>query len=106
MNDQICVLLTTLANEDEAQNMSRMLIEQKFAACTQEFTVNSRFRWEGAIQSETEVVILVKTAVDRVDDAVEAIKEAHSYDLPEIIVLPVTGGLAGYMDWVRSETRS
>ncbi len=47
----------------------------------------------------------MKTAVDRVEATIEAIKEAHSYDLPEIIVLPVTGGLPGYMDWVRSETR-
>lgn len=106
MNNQVCVLLTTLANEDEAQSMSRMLIDRNLAACTQEFTVNSRFRWNDAIQNETEVVMLVKTAVDRVESAVEAIKEVHSYDLPEIIVLPVTGGLAGYMDWVRSETRS
>ena len=105
MNDQMCVLLTTLANENEARNMSQMLIDRKLAACTQEFKVNSRFRWNDAIQTETEVVMLVKTAVDRVEATVEAIREAHSYDLPEIIVLSVTGGLQAYMDWVHSETR-
>lgn len=105
MNDQMCVLLTTLADENEARNMSQMLIDRKLAACTQEFEVNSRFRWNDAIQTETEVVMLVKTAVDRVEATVEAIREAHSYDLPEIIVLSVTGGLQAYMDWVHSETR-
>jgi len=105
MNDKMCVLLTTMANENEAQNMSQMLIDRKLAACTQEFEVNSRFRWNDTIQTETEVVLLVKTAVDRVEATVEAIREAHSYDLPEIIVLPVTGGLPAYMDWVHSETR-
>ena len=65
MNDQMCVLLTTLADENEAQTMSQMLIDRKLAACTQEFEVNSRFRWDNAIQVETEVVMLVKTAVDR-----------------------------------------
>jgi len=101
----MCVLSTTLANENEAQKMSQMLIDRKLAACTQEFEVNSRFRWNDTIQTETEVVLLVKTAVDRVEATIEAIKEAHSYDLPEIIVLPVTGGLPGYMAWVYGETR-
>ena len=105
MNEKICVVLTTLSNENEAQNMSQMLIDRKLAACTQEFEVNSRFRWDDAIQIEAEVVLLVKTAVDRVEATVEAIREAHSYDLPEIIVLPVMGGLRAYTEWVCSETR-
>ncbi len=105
MNDQMCVLLTTLANAKESQKMSQMLIDQKLAACTQEFEVSSRFRWNDEIQSETEVVMLVKTAPDRVEATVEAIRAVHSYDLPEIIVLPVSGGLRAYIDWVRSETR-
>ena len=105
MSDQMCVLLTTLADSNDARQMSEWLIDQKLVACTQEFQVNSRFRWNNAVQTENEVVMLMKTALDRVEETIAAIKERHSYGLPEIIVLPVTGGLPGYIEWVHAETR-
>ena len=87
MDNRMCVVLTTMADRDEARRISEMLLEKDLVACTQEFDVNSRFRWKGAVQSESEIVMLLKTATGR-----------------EIIVLPVTGGLPGYIAWVESET--
>ncbi|RZW13437.1 MAG: divalent-cation tolerance protein CutA [Desulfobulbaceae bacterium] len=104
MDNRMCVVLTTMADRDEARRISKMLLEKNLAACTQEFDVNSRFRWKGVVQSEPEIVMLIKTAKGRVDATIEAIKQSHSYELPEIIVLPVTGGLPGYIDWVEAET--
>ena len=104
MDNRMCVVLTTMADRDEARRISEMLLEQNLVACTQEFDVNSRFRWKGAVQSESEIVMLLKTATGRVEATIEAIKRSHSYELPEIIVLPVTGGLPGYIAWVESET--
>ena len=105
MSSKICIVLTTVASEDDAEAMAGMLLEQRLAACTQQFAVGSRFRWNGAIQTENEVLMLVKTAADRVNDAVAAIRDHHKYDLPEIISIPVDSGLPAYVDWVVAATR-
>ena len=105
MSNTMCIVLTTVACEDDAEFMAEMLLERRLAACTQHLTFGSRFRWNDAVQTENEVLVLVKTAADRVNDTVAAIRSNHKYDLPEIISIPVDGGLSAYVDWVVSETR-
>lgn len=105
MSNTMCIVLTTVASEDDAEVMAEMLLERRLAACTQHLTVGSRFRWNDAVQTENEVLVLVKTAADRVNDTVAAIRSNHKYDLPEIVSIPVDGGLPAYVDWVVSETR-
>lgn len=105
MSSRVCVLMTTVANEDDARAIAGVLLERRLAACTQQVSVASRFRWDGAVQTENEVLMLIKTASDRAAEAVAAIRENHKYDLPEIISLPVDSGLPAYLDWVVAETR-
>ena len=105
MSNRMCIVLTTVANEDDAEMMTAMLLDRRLAACTQQVSVSSRFRWNGAVQAENELLLLVKTSADRVNDTVAAIRDTHKYDLPEIISIPVDGGLPAYLDWVVSETR-
>ena len=105
MSSRVSVVLTTVANEDDARTMAGMLLERRLAACTQHVSIASHFRWDGAIQTESEVLMLIKTASDRVAEAVAAIRENHKYDVPEIISMPVDSALPAYLDWVVAETR-
>jgi periplasmic divalent cation tolerance protein len=105
MADSVSIILTTVANEAHAAELGDMLLTQHLAACIQEIPIRSRYRWKGAVQCDSEVLMLVKTAHDRVEAAVEAIRKTHRYEVPEILVIPSASGLTEYIAWVSAETR-
>ena len=105
MTTEAVIVMTTVKDKDDAKAMATHLIEGRFAACVQELAINSHFNWDGKINDEPEVLLLVKTAADRADAAIEAIMAKHSYDIPEILVSPIVGGLGAYLQWVKDETR-
>jgi periplasmic divalent cation tolerance protein len=98
------VIMTTVDSEELAAALATTLVERRLAACVQQLRIASRYRWEGAVQCDAEFLLLVKTSAGAADAAVKAIEQNHSYDVPEIIVLPVTGGLPAYLDWMAAET--
>ncbi len=102
---EVVTIMTTVAQADDAARIAEMLLQNKLAACVQETTIRSRYRWQDEIRCDPEVLLLVKTTTDRAEAAVIAIREIHPFDLPEIIVLPVVGGLAEYLNWIDVETR-
>jgi periplasmic divalent cation tolerance protein len=104
MADGVSIVLTTVANEQHAAELGDMLLTQHLAACIQEIPIRSRYRWQGAIQCEAEVLMLIKTAHDRAPVTVAAIREKHRYEVPEILVLQSSSGLAEYIAWVSAET--
>jgi periplasmic divalent cation tolerance protein len=97
------VILCTTA-PDESEPMAKHLVEQGLAACVSVFPVQSYYRWKGAFCADREHLIIAKTTSARVDNAIDAIRAMHSYDVPEIIAVPVRAGHAPYLDWVRRET--
>jgi periplasmic divalent cation tolerance protein len=99
------MIMTTVKDRDAAAEMAGFLISERVAACVQEIEIRSHYNWEGRLNSEAEVLLLVKTADDRVDDAIEAIRKKHSYQLPEILVIPAARGLQAYLRWLEAETR-
>ena len=101
----VAVIMTTVADEPTAAKIGRALVEQRLAACVQRLPIASCYRWDGEVTEDTERLLLVKTANDRVDAAMAAIKRLHPYDLPEIVVLPAAGGLDAYLRWVTAQTR-
>ena len=105
MTKEVVTIITTVALEEDAASIAEMLLRDRLAACVQEITIRSRYRWKDEIRCEPEVLLLVKTARDRAESAVTAIRKIHPYELPEIIVLPVVGGLADYLAWIDVETR-
>lgn len=105
MENEAVMIMTTVKDRDDAQDMATHLIQGKLAACVQELSIHSHYNWNGKTNSDPEVLLLIKTAGDRRDAAIEAIKAKHSYDLPEILVVPVVGGLGAYLNWVKDETR-
>lgn len=95
-----CVILTSTGNADEAARLADDLVAGGLAACVQAMPINSTYFWEGTVQHDAEVLLLIKTRRDAYA-AVEAfIREQHSYDVPEIISLPITAGSADYLGWI------
>jgi periplasmic divalent cation tolerance protein len=102
---EVVTILTTVAQAEDAARIAEVLLRDQLAACIQETTIRSRYRWKDEIRCDPELLLLIKTTGDRAEAAITAIRKIHPYDLPEIIVLPVVGGLAEYMSWVDIETR-
>ena len=91
----------TAGTPEEAERVATALLERRLAACVQVVgPIDSRYWWEGRLETATEWLCLVKTTDDRVDDVVAAIQEVHSYDVPEVIVLPIVAGSEAYLRWI------
>ncbi|MGB8262008.1 MAG: divalent-cation tolerance protein CutA [Terracidiphilus sp.] len=95
------IVLTTCDNPHEATRLARTLVEERLAACATIIPrVESIYRWEGAIESGTETLLLLKTASAQVDALRDRLLALHSYQTPEFLVLDVAGGSAGYLAWL------
>ncbi len=97
------VVMTTVGSSDEASALAGALVERRLAACVQELPITSTYRWEGEVQRESEVLLLVKTTTEAVPRVQAAIEELHSYDVPEVVALAITGGLPAYLGWIGDE---
>ena len=98
------VILTTVPARDAAQKIAHALIDARLAACIQAMPIESWYRWEGAVQNDDELLLLIKTKCACFDDAIAAIRRAHPYDVPEIVCLPFSAGFEGYFGWMEEVT--
>jgi periplasmic divalent cation tolerance protein len=97
------VVLITAGSEEEAHKIARLLVKEKKAACVNILPgVESLFRWKGRIDSARECLLLVKTRAALLPEIIRLVKGIHSYELPEIIALPITGGSEDYLRWLDS----
>ena len=95
------VILITTANAGEAQQISRVLLESRKAACVNIIEkVDSCFWWENKLDSSQESLLIVKSKASLLPEIIELVKKVHSYDVPEIIALPVVGGNQDYLEWI------
>ncbi|SFC02377.1 divalent-cation tolerance protein CutA [Streptomyces aidingensis] len=98
-------VMTTTDSAELAERLAAGAVERRLAACAQiSAPVTSCYRWEGEIRTDREWQVLLKTTDERFGDLERYLKEAHSYDLPEIIAFPVVRGSADYLRWVSAET--
>jgi periplasmic divalent cation tolerance protein len=99
------VVLTTLASDEEALKLVRLLLERRLIACgTMLPGGRSIYRWQGKIADEREVVVLLKTRSARLEALKEAFAELHPYKVPELLAISVEAGLERYLDWINAET--
>ena len=99
----ITLALTTAPDASSAAQLARGLVEGKLAACvTQLPGAQSLYWWEGKIESATEILLLIKTTEEKVEEIKTFLISHHPYDTPELICLPVAAGLEKYLSWVRS----
>lgn len=99
------VVLTTLATDEEAVSLVRALLEKRLIACgTILPAARSLYRWENQMADEQEVVVMLKTRSACIDALQKAFATLHPYKVPELLAIPVTGGLDRYLGWINSET--
>ena len=98
------VLLTTTSNSEEAQKIAKVLLSQRKAACVNIVPgISSLFWWQDKLDSAQESLLIAKTKASLLNEIVALVREIHSYEVPEIIVLPIIGGNQDYLDWIDKE---
>jgi NAD(P)H-hydrate epimerase len=105
-DDDLSVLFITASSEEEAKMISGALLEQGIVACVNLIPgVSSLYMWEGKMEESKEVIMMIKTRTSLVNEVSTQVKLLHSYDLPETIALPISGGSTSYLDWVKTSTK-
>jgi len=98
------VILITASIDEEAEKIANRLLTQRKAACVNIIPkVRSLFWWKGELDSADEAVLIVKSKASLIDEIVSLVKEAHSYEVPEVIALPLIGGNPDYLSWMSDE---
>ena len=99
------VVLVTVGSLEEARRIGDALVSQHKAACVNIVPqIVSLFRWEGRIEDDNESLLFIKTRTELLSEVVETVKRIHSYDVPEIIALPIVDGSEEYLNWIGEET--
>ena len=106
MTGKILVVISC-ASREQALGLARHLVAQRLAACaTVAGGVTSVYRWKGALEEAEETLVLAKSAQRLFTTLCDAVKSLHSYEVPEILALPVEAGLEAYLGWMDGELRS
>jgi periplasmic divalent cation tolerance protein len=99
------IVLSTVGSEEEARKIARELIERRLAACVNIVPqIESVYRWQGKIESSREWLLLIKTTAEQFEKVRDAIRELHSYDLPECIAIVIEDGSPEYLGWLADPT--
>lgn len=105
--NKILLVITNLPDAASAEKLSRQLINERAAACVNRLApCTSTYRWKNNIETATEVPLLIKTTQAAYPRLEKLVREAHPYELPEIIAVLVTAGLPSYLDWIDGETNT
>ena len=100
MNNEYSLFITTFADKESAKKTAGLLVEKRLAACVQLFPIESVYLWKDDIYDENEVILFIKSKTMLFDKITAAVKENHSYEVPEIIQIPITDGLPEYLRWI------
>lgn len=100
------IVLTTTGSQAEARKIARTLVERRLAACVNIVPqIESIYRWQGNVDNAEEWLLVIKTTADAFEGVRSAIRELHSYELPECICLGIEDGDSAYLDWIASSVR-
>ena len=103
-DSEVRVGFITAPDVETGTRIARALVEERLVACVNLVPgIRSIYRWEGSVQEDAEVLLVVKTRADRAGDLADRVAELHPYELPEVVLLPAVGGSLPYLDWVREE---
>jgi len=99
--EQFRIVLTTASSRDEAKRIAKALVEERLAACVNLVGgVESIYRWQGEVEEAAEVLLLIKTNVEKLEALETAVRRLHSYEVPEFLIFEVNGGSAAYLKWL------
>jgi periplasmic divalent cation tolerance protein len=103
---EVRVILSTADSPEEGERIARTLVEQRLAACVNIVPkLTSVYRWKGAVETTSEVLLLIKTTAALLNQAESALLAAHSYEIPEVLVFNPVSGHADYVDWLMQSVR-
>ena len=106
MTDKI-VIFSTCATEEEAEKLARILLDERLAACVNVIPrIRSYYRWKGAIESADECLLVVKSSRELFSSIGAVLEREHSYEVPELLALPVVEGATNYLNWLTVNLRS
>jgi len=101
----VAVVYTTIDDIKDARKIAYTLVEEQLVACVNIIPkIESIYRWKGKVENDDECILIAKTVDANVKKTIQRIKAMHTYELPDIIVLPVIGGLKDYLDYLTNET--
>ncbi len=102
-----CWLYMTASGRDEAVTIGRALVQERLVACVNVLDgMTSLYWWQGAVQQESEAVLIAKTLSDRVPDVVARVRELHSYECPCVVALPISQGNPAFLEWITKEVNA
>ena len=105
MSSQFVLVLTTLPADADARGFAQALIEARLAACVNVLPpMESIYRWQGAVECEPERQVVMKTIMPRVDALWQRVRDLHSYEVPEFVVVPIVDGNQAYLQWIADST--
>lgn len=106
MQETYIQIQTTCASEEEAQKIAAAVVDKRLAACAQVTgPITSTYRWEGNVETTQEWLCTIKTMHERFPAIRDAILEIHSYQIPQIVTLPIIDGNNAYLDWLSDQSR-
>ena len=94
------IVVSTFPDKESARKTAKLLVEKQLAACVQIFPIESVYLWQNEVCDETETMLFIKSQTSHFDRISATIKENHTYDVPEIIQIPITNGLPEYLQWI------
>jgi periplasmic divalent cation tolerance protein len=100
------VVLSAVGAPPDAQRIARALVEERLAACVNVVPgVVSVYRWKGVVEKEDELLLVIKTIGERVEQLKARLLQLHPYELPEVVVIPIGGGHKAYLEWIADQVR-
>jgi periplasmic divalent cation tolerance protein len=98
---EFCLIFVTACSATEAQTIASHLVNTQLAACVSLLPIQSIYTWQGQIQNESEIQLIIKTELALFDSIAAKIRELHSYEVPEIIAIPISQGSQPYLAWLQ-----
>jgi periplasmic divalent cation tolerance protein len=102
---QYGVVLVTTPTKSEAETIAKTLVTEKLAACATLLPVHSIYTWQNEMQQEDEWQLLIKSELNRFEELADRIRQLHSYEVPEIIALPILNGSPAYLSWISGQVK-
>jgi len=104
---EYCLILSTAPDLEEGRRLAKVLVEERLAACANLIPVAaSVYRWEGKVEENPEILLLLKTERAKAGELLARLKTIHPYTCPEGIIVPLVGGLEGYLNWIGESVRA
>ncbi len=101
-----CVVYVTAKDEEEAEKIAKTLLEKRLIACANMFQIKSLYWWKGAIESDDEMALIMKTQKVNIERIIKEVKEIHSYEVPCIDSWSIEEGNPDFLEWIKDETRA